>query len=955
MKPEIKKILSKAGASLMSAALIFGGTVTVSTQIVEKSNMEVHAAFIKATGWMDECTPYETILAKAYFKEGSDTFTVGGNIYNEGIMMGTSHTPLDSYVLYNLDNLYDSFSFDIGKLDGSSNDNVKLSIYYDDILNDVIEINCTDLKKHIDLDVRGVKHLAMYVSKYSYNSVSYAVFNGSWTRNNNSPSKIGSSEWLKKCPPYETVRADMILKENNEKIIMSGKEFTDALDFNRDHEPNNDYAKFNLDGMYHTFSFTAGHVDNTYNGNTVTSRSEGDFVFIMDGAEKKTIHVVPNSIYKKYSVPIAGVNQMIIEFRSDGWTATRYAIAEANFYKEPVDISKCSIVLASESFVYTGKAITPQITITDKLYTLSKDVDYTAEYTNNKEPGTATITIKGIGDYKGLTAKTFKIVQPVSSITLNKTKAEVNKGSTITLTATVSPSNATNKTVTWTSSDTSVATVSGGVVKGVAKGTATITAKTSNGKTASCSVTVTEQTVDVTGVTLSKTSASVNKGGSITLTASVTPTNATNKNITWSSSNTSVATVSGGVVKGVAKGTATITAATYNGKTAKCTVTVTENTTAPTLKNVVLSSYSIDLGEYITITCGAKNGTAPYQYAAYYSLNGGSSIRIADYSETAKIKFTPSKAGTYKIIVKVKDAAGKVASKNYEIVVSSKTYALTNTSKISASTIQLGDKLLLTAKAQGGTGFYKYAFYQRKSGDPDWKTIKTYSAEPTEYFKPSATGDYEILIKVKDSSEKIAKSTFALTVNASDKKIHLSTSFDKTTVYAGEAIYAKAFASGGTGYYKYGFYYKPKTDDKWITVKAFSASNEAAFALPETGDYEVCVKVKDSNNVVIKKYYNITSRIDTLAIKNNSTVSASSTTLGSSVKMTASGTGGTGVYEYSMLYRLEGETEWSILQSFGKNTTVDFKPEVRGKYELNIKVSDSDGSQTEKYFDLTVN
>lgn len=71
--------------------------------------------------------------------------------------------------------------------------------------------------------------------------------------------------------------------------------------------------------------------------------------------------------------------------------------------------------------------------------------------------------------------------------------------------------------------------------------------------------------------------------------------------------------------------------------------------------------------------------------------------------------------------------------------------------------------------------------------------------------------------------------------------------------------------------------------------------------------------------------------------------------------MTASGTGGTGVYEYSMLYRLEGETEWSILQSFGKNTTVDFKPEVRGKYELNIKVSDSDGSQTEKYFDLTVN
>ena len=570
--------------------------------------------------------------------------------------------------------------------------------------------------------------------------------------------------------------------------------------------------------------------------------------------------------------------------------------------------------------------------------------------------GTATITAK-TANGKTATCK-VTVTAPtvdVTGITLNKTTASVTKGSSLTLTATIAPTDATNKTVTWTSSNTSVATVSGGVVKGVAAGTATITAASYNGKTAACKVTVTEQTVDVTGITLNKTTASVTKGSSLTLTATIAPSNATNKTVTWTTSNSAVATVSGGVVKGVAAGTATITAASYNGKTAVCKITVTENTTAFTLSDVKFSAYSINLGESITINCGAKNGTTPYQYAANYSLDGGTTTTIQAYSETAKIKFTPSKAGTYKVTVKAKDAANKEVSKSYDVVVTDKVYTLTGASGISASTIQLGDKILLTAKAKGGTGFYKYAFYQRKSGAEDWKTIRAYGAEPAEYFKPGSTGKYEILIKVKDSKGSIVKSTFTLTVKASDKKIHLSASFDKTTVYAGEAVYVKAMATGGTGYYKYGFYFKKATDSEWTTAKAFSASNEAAFTLPQTGAYQVCVKVKDSNGATTKNYYDVTSSINTTAIKNNSTVSATTITLGNTVKMTASCTGGTGCYEYSMLYRLSGETEWSIIQSFGRNTTVNFKPEASGKYELNIKITDSQGSQTEKYFNLTVN
>ena len=181
------------------------------------------------------------------------------------------------------------------------------------------------------------------------------------------------------------------------------------------------------------------------------------------------------------------------------------------------------------------------------------------------------------GNCAGAVTLTATVPVPTVAVTgvrLDKTSLSfTGTGSSQTLTATVSPSNATNKTLTWSSSNTSIATVSNGVVKAVGFGTATITAKSNNGKTASCSVTV--NPIAVTGVSLNKTSLSfTGTGSSQTLTATVSPSNATNKTVTWSSSNTSVATVSNGVVKAVGFGTATITAKSNNGKTASCSVTV---------------------------------------------------------------------------------------------------------------------------------------------------------------------------------------------------------------------------------------------------------------------------------------------------------------------------------------------------------------------------------------------
>ena len=174
-------------------------------------------------------------------------------------------------------------------------------------------------------------------------------------------------------------------------------------------------------------------------------------------------------------------------------------------------------------------------------------------------------------------SKTVTVTDPnaVTGVSLNKTTLELNPGSSSTLTATVTPSAASNKNVTWSSSNTAVATVSSsGVVKGVKAGTATITVRTAvGGKTATCKVTVKD--VVPTGISLNKSSMGLSIGNTGTLTASITPSNASNKNVNWTSSNPQVVSVdSNGVVTAKSEGTATITAKTVSGgKSATCKVT----------------------------------------------------------------------------------------------------------------------------------------------------------------------------------------------------------------------------------------------------------------------------------------------------------------------------------------------------------------------------------------------
>ena len=188
-------------------------------------------------------------------------------------------------------------------------------------------------------------------------------------------------------------------------------------------------------------------------------------------------------------------------------------------------------------------------------------------------------------------------VVPVNGITLNKSNVELTEGETFQLEASVSPDNATDKTITWSSSDNSIASVSNGLVSTLKAGTAVITAK-AGGFSANCTITVKAKVIPVSGITLNKSSVELTEGETFQLEASVSPDNASDKTISWSSSDNSIATVSEGLVSTWKAGEVVVSAKAGE-HTATCTfiVKAKQSQDQPDKPDVPVSGITLDKTE----------------------------------------------------------------------------------------------------------------------------------------------------------------------------------------------------------------------------------------------------------------------------------------------------------------------------------------------------------------------
>lgn len=367
-------------------------------------------------------------------------------------------------------------------------------------------------------------------------------------------------------------------------------------------------------------------------------------------SDESVAHVEAVSFNQCYLVPEGEGTATITATTEDGgYTATCEVTVERSTGIW-LDVEYVDLLLGNQ-FTITATVMTADGTNPGLVWSSSNEsvvaitnvLENTATIQGNKT-GTATITAATEdGSYTDACTVTVRV--PATGITIATESLSLPIGDSFTLEASVQPSNATNQNIMWSSSNTHVATVSSdGIVTATGDGTATITAKTEDGSfTATCEVTV---TVPVTAVVITNSMLSLHEGETFTIEASVRPTYATNKNIIWSSSDPSVATVSSsgatgsevliqhGLVTAVGGGTATITATSEDGGVATiCEVTVTVPVISVTGVTLDKTNLYLARDETSTLTATVQPDDATNKNIIWSSSN----TAVAEVSENGLV------------------------------------------------------------------------------------------------------------------------------------------------------------------------------------------------------------------------------------------------------------------------------------------------------------------------------
>ena len=173
-----------------------------------------------------------------------------------------------------------------------------------------------------------------------------------------------------------------------------------------------------------------------------------------------------------------------------------------------------------------------------------------------------------------------------------------------------------------------------------------------------------------------------------------------------------------------------------------------------------------------------------------------------------------------------------------------------------------------------------------------------------------------------------------------------------SAITLGDTVTLTGSATGGTAPYQYQMVYKKVSDTKWATKQNFSANTTVSIKPANATDYDVCIKVKDNTGTIEKKFFTV--KVTNAKLTNNSTISATEITLGNTITLTGSATGGTVPYTYAMFYKKKSDTKWTTKQDFKANASVSIKPANAVEYDVCIKVKDSTGTIEKKYFSVTV-
>ena len=576
---------------------------------------------------------------------------------------------------------------------------------------------------------------------------------------------------------------------------------------------------------------------------------------------------------------------------------------------------------------------------------------------------------------------------------------------------------------TWFSSNATSVLRAAGITSGYSYGMGSL------GKEYKITVSnVTRATTAVTGINVTPTSYVFDAiGAQYQLSASVTPSDATFKNITYTSTNTDVAVVNKytGVVTAVGSGTASIVATSEEGKSANCTIKVKAQHVcgADTLTKFVAKEATCQAEgniEYYVCECGKyyadakanneitdkssvvlkkidhKYGDWQHDETGHWKECVYCGTKTVVTAHTGGTATTTSKAicdecgaeyGDYKIeygkvIVKYGDTDGNIWKtttqtgvvgqsyitealdyEEYELATVSgitsgkytkadivvtyqykkKTEPMTILVSASNATTNLtvGDKLSLTAVATGGSGNYTYSYLVQNKDTNEWYRFSTFKASNTLTWTASSVGNRVFFAEAKDSTGQVVRSkAFSISVS-SNQALSITAKASQATVGVGTKVVISGTASGGSGKYTYSILVRNKSTNEWYRFSTFKNANSITWIASSVGLREFYVEVKDSTGKVVRSKAVTVNVTSGLLVEGKA--SSNITNTGAKVIIAGTASGGKGTYTYSFLVRNVATNQWYRFSDFKATNSIVWTATCAGNRELFVEAKDGTG------------
>lgn len=347
----------------------------------------------------------------------------------------------------------------------------------------------------------------------------------------------------------------------------------------------------------------------------------------------------------------------------------------------------------------------------------------------------------------------------------------------------------------------------------------------------------------------------------------------------------------------------------------------------------------------------ATTGVAPITYDFEAKL-GNTVVDQQEQTNNGTFTFTKTKVGSYTFTVTATDSLGSkdtVKQASYKVLPEVTTKSI----KASKTTgLIVGDTIKLTAAGSGGKTPYKYAFYVKKPGDTAPVALSDFSTANTFSYPMPAAGNYTFSVIVTDVNGVVCTNydsvDMKITATVGNPPVIESLTADKangTAVYPGDAVVLTAKVKAGTGLQNptYAFYYLLGTNRIDIPVSSTAADSRTAtatFTPSQGGTYNLCVDVFDGTDTVTQKISNY-KVLPSVAVKSLKADKASGVNIGTTVKLTAVGTGGKGPYMYEFSWT--NDKGLSKTTAYSTNATCNFIPSEAGFYTLQVNVKDATG------------